>query len=68
MHIRGIIKAPVNRVTINKRRDLQIEIKMNVLAMIEQTSAPDLTSTLKAEIYTHRQSGPVRRHPGAAGE
>ena len=40
---RGIIKALINRVTIENRRELRVEIKLNVLEMLEQAAKRDFT-------------------------
>lgn len=40
---RGIIKALINRVTIDNRRELRVEIKLNVLEMLEQAAKRDFT-------------------------
>lgn len=64
---RDIVKALVNRVTINKRRELQVEIKLDVLAMLAQSSHIEFTAIQQVGTYTHKQSTLVHRHPGAAG-
>jgi len=43
---RNIVKALVNRNLINKRCELRVKIKLNILVLREQTSSLDFNSFL----------------------
>ena len=60
---RDIVKALINRITINKRRELQVEIKLNVLAMLEHASTLDFNVIQQAGTYTRKQLTRVHPHP-----
>jgi len=63
---RGIIKALVNRVTIAERRELRVEIKMNILEMLEQAASLEFSEVQMVGTYTHIPPCRARRRRCAA--
>ena len=49
---RDIIKSLVNRVTIDERRELIVEIRLNLLEMLKQAASVDITSVQQVGTYT----------------
>lgn len=49
---RDIIKALVNRVTIDKRRELRVEIRLDVLEILRQTAKADFSEVQQVGICT----------------
>ena len=47
---RDLIKALVNRVRINKRRELCVEIRLNLLAILEHTAKKILLQSSRSEL------------------
>jgi site-specific DNA recombinase len=64
---RDIIKALVNRVRIDKRKELRVEIRLNILEVLHQAAKADFIEVQKAGTYTHIPACLARPHPGAGG-
>ena len=64
---RDIIKALVNRVKIDKRKELRVEIRLNILEILRQAARADFSEVQQAGTYTRTPATPARRHPGAGG-
>jgi site-specific DNA recombinase len=52
---RNIIKTLVNRVVIDERRNLQVEIRVNILDLLKRASTPEFSEVQTAGTYTHTQ-------------
>ena len=63
---RGIVKALVNRITIDKRRELRVEVKLNLLELLRQAAGEEFSEVQQAGIYTHIQSCRARHRHCAA--
>jgi hypothetical protein len=64
---RQLVKALVNRVTIDKRRELNVELKLDVLGILEQVGRQNFIEVRQAGTCIRTQSYRARRHPGAGG-
>jgi site-specific DNA recombinase len=51
---RNIIKTLVNRVVIDEHRNLQVEIRVNILDLLKQVASPEISEIQKAGTYTRK--------------
>jgi site-specific DNA recombinase len=63
---KGIIKALVNRVTIDRNKELSVEIQVDVLAILRD-AGQNFNAIQQAETYTHTPISRAHPHPGAGG-
>jgi len=64
---RDIIKSLVNRVTIDERRELIVEIRLNLLEMLKQAASVYFSAIQQAGTYTRIPISRARRHRSAGG-
>jgi site-specific DNA recombinase len=64
---KGIIKALVYRVTIDKRRELKVDVRLNLLDILKQAAGGEVTSFQQVGTYTHIPANRARRHRSAGG-
>jgi hypothetical protein len=66
-----IVDTLVERVTIDKNHDVNVQIRLNLLDIIkrdsEQGGGPGVIHLSEAGIYTHTPASRAHRHPGAGG-
>ena len=63
MNKRKTIKTLVNFYVIDERCNLKVDIRVNILDLLQRTASADFNEIQTAETYTHTQWSRVHRHP-----
>ncbi|HEX9012109.1 MAG TPA: hypothetical protein VF813_01285, partial [Anaerolineaceae bacterium] len=63
---RDLVKSLVKRVSIDRKRDLQVEVQVDVLAILKNASKLDFSAIQRDGIYTRRPAFPAHPHPSGS--